>query len=199
MADKIGILGGTFNPVHNGHLTIALSVKEALGLNLVYLVPSSNPPHKNSNLLPYQIRRKMLEIAIEPYPHLQISDLDYTPGRKSYTKHLIQAFREEHPLSKLFFLIGADNIPQLASWFDHQWLLDNVNIVAVNRPGNEIEEYRNLDYFPKLTVIDAKPVDISSAEIRRRLADGKNIDHLVPAEVARFIVSKNLYRNLSNN
>ena len=192
---RIGILGGTFNPVHNGHLSVALNLVIKLSLDLFYLVPSSNPPHKVKDILPFEIRKNMLELAIESHPYLRISDLDHTHDKKSYTKHLIERFRKDFTQDELFFIIGADNIPQLSNWYDYRWLLDNINIVAVNRPGQDLSNYSHLEYFKKLTIVETSPVDVSSADIRKKLANNDAISGLVPPAVEEFIKKNHLYFN----
>jgi nicotinate-nucleotide adenylyltransferase len=191
---KLGILGGTFNPVHNGHLAIAKAVYKSLELDRVYLVPAFNPPHKgDEKIIDYEERFKLLELATESYPYLKVSRLDHTPGSVSYTKHLIERLKEKYPAASFYFIIGADNIPQISRWYDYKWLLDNVTFVAVPRGDFEIVDYWNLDYIEKIQSVDMESVDISSRMIRQKLARGEDISGLVPPVVAEYIHKHNLY------
>ncbi len=193
---KTAILGGTFNPVHNGHLAIASTVYSRLAPDKILLVPAYDPPHKEeTNLIPYEDRLQLVKLAVEPYSYLEASDLDYTPGRKSYSRHLVERLRTKYPGSGFFFIIGADNVPELSTWYDYRWLLDNVQFVAVTRPDFEIEKYRYLDYFEKITFIDMEPVAISSRKIRRMLGNNEDIAGLVPLQVKNYIEKHQLYRD----
>jgi nicotinate-nucleotide adenylyltransferase len=191
---KLGILGGTFNPVHNGHLAIAEAVYNSLQLDKIYMVPAYNPPHKeNEKIIDFEERVRLLELATVTYPYLEVSRLDHTPGSVSYTKHLIERLKEKYPDASFYFIIGADIIPQLSSWYDYKWLLDNVTFVALPRGDFEIVDYWNLDYIEKIQSIDMDPVNISSRMIRQKLARDEDISALVPSVVAEYIKQNNLY------
>lgn len=192
---KYGILGGTFNPVHNGHLAVAETVYKKLRLDKVILAPAYHPPHKgNEEIIPFQQRWDMLKLATAPYQFIQLSDLDFTPGEKSYTKQLIEKLRKRHLEATFYFIIGADNIPQLPTWHKYRWLLENVNFVAVPRNDYHIDDFSHLDYIDKIIFLDMIPVNISSRVIRKKLAAGEDISDLTPAPVEEYIKSKGLYR-----
>ena len=191
---KIGILGGTFNPVHNGHLAVAQAVHDQLQLDKILLIPSSNPPHKEeTELIDYEDRWQMLERAVATSSYLEISHLDYTPEGKSYTKNLMIRLREHHPATTFYFIIGADNISQIATWYDFPWLMKHVNFVAVTRENFERESLPDLDYFSQITFVEMEPVNISSSRIRQLISKGEDISSLVPPSVAQYISQKGLY------
>lgn len=191
---KIGILGGTFNPVHNGHLAVAETVHSSLDLDKVLLVPSSNPPHKeDEHLLPYEERMHLLELAIVSHPFMEISSLDYTPNEKSYTKNLIKRLREEYPGATFYFIIGADNISQITGWYDHRWLLDNITFVAVTREGYDENSLPVLDYLERIIFVYMEPVNISSSMLRDMLKTGKDISPFIPTPVRDYIIKHHLY------
>ncbi len=194
MITEIGILGGTFNPIHNGHLIIAKKALEQLNLAKVYFVPSYNPPHKSDkHMVSYEHRIKMTALALQGKSRFDYSLLDYTPGKKSYTKNLIIKFQEKFPLDELVFIIGADNIPQLKTWRNYRWILDNVKIVAIQR--NYSDTYNPVEYEERIRKIVIDPVDISSEEIRRKIREGESIKGLVPKDVAGYIKKYKLYEN----
>ncbi len=191
---NIGVLGGTFDPIHYGHLAVAVESAKQVPLDRVYFAPSSNPPHK----LPDQItaffhRMIMVELAVDNYPHFYPSKLDYTSNKKSFTKHLIKKNQQQFPNDNVFLIIGADNITQLTTWYDYRWLLENVNIVAVNRKTNT--DLTKVDYLERIRIINIEPVEISSSLIRERVFTGNDISDLVPLEVSEYIKTHGLYQS----
>lgn len=194
MSNKTGIFGGTFNPVHKGHIEVAGLALDRIGLNKIYFVPSYNPPHKNKHhIVSYDHRLKMLSLALQNDSRFDFSLLDYTPGEKSYTKNLIIRFREKYPQDSLFLIIGTDNIPQLKTWHDYKWILDNIKIIAIQRNYEDTGD--PVDYHDRIQKIVIDPVDISSKGIRQRIKEGKSIAGLVPDPVIEYIKKYNLYEN----
>ena len=188
----IGIFGGTFNPIHNGHLAAANAAVDKIPLDRVYMVPSSKPPHKTEKkLIPFSHRYKMVEMAVAGYPHLYTSDLDSTKDN-SYTKNLIQRFRQNFPDDQLFLIIGADNIPELTTWYDYKWILNNINIVAINRKVDV--DRKKEEYIDKIAYVTIPPVEISSSLVRERIIAGEDVSDLVPPEVCRYIENHELHR-----
>lgn len=191
---EIAILGGTFNPVHNGHIQIALYVLSKLSPDAVFLIPSGNPPHKEGKCCVSFIHRfNMVKLAADQHRNLIVSDIDNVPGEKSYTKNLIKSLWNRFPKTQLTYIIGEDNIPLLKTWYDYRWILDNVSIVAVKRALSGT--YENVTYREKIRILDMCPVDISSEDIRERVAAGKDISPFVPERVKDYIIHHNLYRS----
>lgn len=182
---KIAILGGSFNPIHNGHIEIARRVREKLKPGKFFFVPSANNPLKQ-NLLPFEKRYKLIEKALAKYPFFYVSDLDNTGKNFSYTDELIKKFQKKYPNDELYFIIGEDNVSQLTLWHNYRWLLDNINFVVITRTINK--KYENLDYIDKLTFINMPPIDISSTEIRHKVKTGKSIKELVPDEILSDVI-----------
>ncbi len=184
---KIGFLGGTFNPIHNGHISAALNAIEKLNLDRVVFLPGSNPPHKtNDALLPFEVRYRLIEESIKPYPGLEVSDLDNTQGEKSYTWNLVKKLREHYPHNDFYFIIGEDNIGSLKSWYRYKELLDEITFAVVTRNTDESFDEKP-DYFDRLIMLPMQPVDVSSTEIRRRMKEGENIAELVPKPVVEYL------------
>ena len=192
---RLGILGGTFNPVHNGHLAIADTAYYNLHLDRVLLVPAYDPPHKAEEMIiPFEERIKMVGLAVEEFEYMEVSDLDHTPGEKSYTKHLIQRMSEHFPDTEFYFIIGEDNIPEIASWFDYEWLLQNVKFVAVTRKKISLDDYRLVPYLEKIIFLEMEPVDISSSLLRDKIARDEDITGFLPDNVRDYIRLKGFYR-----
>jgi len=200
---RIGVLGGTFNPVHNGHLGLAEFCRKKLGFDHVLFVTAKDPPHKKvAGNVPPEDRHRMVQLAVAPYPFLRASDLELRRKGPSYTVKTLRQLKELWPGAELFFLIGADTAPELRSWYRLPEILDLAQIVTVSRPGYE-PSYRQED-LPELTpekiarlnqyILPMPPFPESSTQIREKVARGEPIAGLVPPQVAEFIARRGLYR-----
>jgi len=189
---KVGLLGGTFNPPHIGHLIMANEVRHALQLDEVRLMPTSIPPHKAdpSDATPEQ-RLRMVEIAISDTPGLSSSSFEVDRGGVSYTFDTMKALTELEPGAKFFFIIGGDMIDMLHKWYKIDELMKIVTFVGVTRPGT-IGETR----YP-ITMVKIPEIDLSSTLIRDRLQTGGTIQFLVPDDVETYIRQEGLYANRS--
>ena len=201
---KIGILGGTFDPIHLGHLIIAENVREQLDLNKVIFIPAAIPPHKTSREIIHQKHRlNMVLLATEKNPFFEVSDLEIRKGGISYsveTLKIIQA-RIKVP-SEYFFIIGSDSLSELYSWKDIDQLAAMCNFVVVARPGFELRKIEEMDlHLSKETenrvlscLIETNPIGISSTDIRERVKKGQSIKYLVLPAVEKYIYEHNLYK-----
>ena len=190
---RIGVFGGSFNPVHWGHLHLALLAREAAGLDRVLFVPAATPPHKEPGALaPAEHRWAMLERALATEPQTELCNLELTSGGPRYTIDTLDRLSKEHPDTTLHFILGADSLAELTTWKDPERLVNTYHIIAVNRPGEAIaaKDTRVLE-------VTGNPFAISSSAIRRRVASGLSIRHLVPPPVAAYIEERDLYRNTS--
>ena len=190
MTKRIGILGGTFNPIHIGHLSIAQTVQERFGLEKVLFVPAFRPPHRNIvKLASPEERFQMVRLGINSNAFFDVSDFEIKREVKSYSIDTVKYFREVYPKStKLFFIIGADNFAELSTWKCIDEILEIVFFIVVNRPGYEIKDFKI-----KHHVVNMPGMDITSSHIRRRIAQGKSVKYLVPESVFRYIKRKKLY------
>jgi nicotinate-nucleotide adenylyltransferase len=190
---RVGVLGGSFNPVHWGHLHIALLAREAAGLEAVLYLPASTPPHKPAgDLAPAADRWAMLERALAAEPFTSLCNLELSPDGPRYTVDTLDRLHREHPDWDLYFILGADSLAELSTWKDPRRLVDTYDVIAVNRPGGTMDvpvAWRN-----RVLVVNGNPFAISSSAIRERLAAGRSIRHLVPAAVAAYIAEHHLYR-----
>ena len=187
---RIGILGGTFNPLHIGHVLIAQTVFEKLCLDEVVFVPCNLPPHKSGrNVISPKDRFRMVQIAIEGFKHFSVSDFEIKKGGKSYTYDTVKYFKEAHPkATKFYFMMGEDQLPSLHKWKKIDDLLGMVKFVVVNRPGKKAGH-------PDIKVrsIVMPGINVSSTYVRQRTNAGKSIQYLVPEKVYRYIKKHNLY------
>lgn len=191
---KIGILGGTFNPPHIGHLIVAESIRDQLKLDKILFVPSYIPPHKlfSQVALPKQ-RLEMVELAIEKNRNFSASDIEIAREGKSYTVDTINSLISLHPASQLFLIIGMDNLMDFSDWKSPNEIVSNVELIVMNRPGYDTDVKSEFKKFA--TFIKVPNIDISSSDIRRRIKLGRSIRYLVPFEVEQYIVKKGLYKS----
>jgi len=189
---RIGVLGGTFDPPHIGHLIVAQDAWSALGLDRVLFVPAAVPPHKRGRVqTPAEVRLAMVEAACANDPRFEASDLEIRRGGTSYTVDTLRALKERDPQGALFFLLGADQFRDIHTWRSPEELARLAELVALSRPG-----YPNVEPAIRLPYrrLDVTCVDISATEIRRRVAAGEPIRYLVPEAVEAIIRAHGLYR-----
>ncbi|MBF0123082.1 MAG: nicotinate-nucleotide adenylyltransferase [Candidatus Omnitrophica bacterium] len=191
---KIGLLGGTFDPIHIGHLLMARAALETLELDQVIFIPSCVPPHKKvPTLFLAKDRLKMVRLATSENPQFEVSDFEIKKGGKSYSVDTVRYFREIlQPVGKLFFIVGGDAIKELDSWKDVDHLKKMCSFVSVNRPG-----YPRGEEKLKYHAVTMNGIEMSSTEIRKRILQGKSIQYLVPDSVLRYIKGNNLYKIIS--
>jgi len=187
---RIGILGGTFNPVHIGHLAIAQTVLDELGLNKVIFVPSNLPPHKRKkNVVSARDRYQMIRLAVKGNSCFDVSDFEIKRKGRSYSIYTVNYFLKQFSGKiKFFFIIGSDMVPGLTSWKQIEDLRKKVTFVAVNRKGFEKAKSRS-----KTRKIDTLDLGISSSYIRRCLKSGKTVKYLLPENVLNYIRKRTLY------
>lgn len=185
---KVGLLGGTFNPPHIGHLIMANEVKHALQLDEVRLMPTSIPPHKAdpSDATPDQ-RLRMVELAVSGIPGLTTSSFEVDRGGVSYTFDTMKALTEQEPDTVFHFIIGGDMIDMLHKWYKIDELMKIVTFVGVGRPGTVGETQ-----YP-ITMVQIPEIDLSSTVIRTRLQTGGTIKFLVPDNIGTYIRREGLY------
>ena len=188
---RIGILGGTFDPVHIGHMAIAQKALEKCRLDKVIFVPSALPPHKKiARLASSRDRYQMVALAIQSNPRFEISDYEIKKGGKSYSVDTVRHFQEVFPPgTKLFFIIGEDNVDTLETWKEIGRIVEIVTFIVVNRPG--FQHHQKKIKFQSVTL---PGMDISSSYLRRGIEQGKTIKYLVPDKVLEYIEKNQLYK-----
>ncbi len=186
----MGILGGTFDPPHMGHLIVANEVAEALMLDEVRLMPNHIPPHKKLNVkVTAENRLEMVMLAVESNPRLKPEPFEIGQEGTSYTYETIKALREREPDVEFYFIIGADMIEYLPKWHKVDELAQLIQFVGVKRP-----EYNEETEYPVL-LVDIPQIDLSSSLIREKLKSGKSIKYLVPEKVEKYIEENTLYES----
>jgi len=184
---SIGILGGTFNPPHIGHLIVAEHVREELNLEEVWFIPTNVPPHKIASEVSVVDRVNMLKQAIKDNSFFKINTIETEHHGKSYTIDTIVELKEQHPDHHYYFIIGADMVEYLPKWYKINELINYVTFVGVTRA-----DYKLNSPYPVLE-IDMPLIDISSTKIRERKTAGKSIKYLVPDSVLFYIKEQGLY------
>ncbi|MCI1920314.1 MAG: nicotinate-nucleotide adenylyltransferase [Liquorilactobacillus nagelii] len=186
---RIGILGGTFNPPHIGHLIIAEQVYEQLGLEKILFMPDANPPHvDHKEAIAAQHRQKMVKASIKDNPHFELEDCELKRGGVSYTFDTIKQLLAKHPEYEIYFIIGGDMVAYLPKWHRIDELVKLVHFVGVKRVGFPLESK-----YPIMWV-DIPLIQISSTGVRQRVVHNQSIRYLVPSAVQQYIQKEGLYR-----
>ncbi|MDP8259748.1 MAG: nicotinate-nucleotide adenylyltransferase [Candidatus Gygaella obscura] len=185
---KIGILGGTFNPIHLGHLILAEEVREELKLDKVIFVPTNLPPHKHNNILESKYRFNMIKLAIGDNSHFDVSDIEIKRGGVSFTIETLKAMRSHYKRAQLFFISGSDVLKYLPKWKDLDRILKIAKFVVANRPGYSLNKIPR-----KITTLEIRPLAISAYEIRKLIRKKRSIRYFVPKEVFKYIEKNRLY------
>ncbi len=212
---NLGILGGTFNPIHLAHLRLAEEVREVCALDRVLFIPAATPPHKAvAEEVSFSRRLAMVEAAIADNPYFAVSDLEGRRSGKSYSVHTLELLRTSYPADELYFIIGQDSFCDLSSWREYPRLFELAHLVVVARPGvaqgDPLQQLpvairndfcydfslKKLLHRSGTTVIFLQEtlLDISSTAIRRLVTAGRSVRYLVPPVVESYLVSHGLYR-----
>lgn len=197
---RIGIMGGTFNPVHMGHLLLAERAYEQIGLDKVWMMPNAVPPHKaGQQILSKEHRIAMLQLAIEGNPHFQLS-LFEKEDRAHYSYETMEALQEAYPDCKFYYLMGGDSLFDIEKWVEYRRFLASCHILAAGRIDGKNQELFNWTvalkekYQAEITLLNSPIIEISSSDIRNLREEGKSIRYLVPDPVLSYIETHSLYR-----
>ncbi len=191
---KVGIMGGTFDPVHIGHMLAAEAARVAYGLEEVWFMPSHIPPHKEDAGVTGMMRLEMTAEAVAGHPSFRTLDLEIKRGGISYTVDTIKALREMYPEHDFSFIIGADMVEYLPKWNRIEELAGMLTFIGVNRPGTKLSVESLPDFLRRVVRIAEMPlIEISSTMIRERAAAGGSIRYMVPDRVYDYIVRSGIY------
>ncbi len=208
---KVGLFGGSFDPIHRGHIDPVLAAREKLGLERVYYLPTAQPPHKRDRrFAPAWARFAMVELALLEYPHLLVSTHELTLDRPAYTVETLEYFRDHFARLEaagrtgarvdLHLLIGADSYNELDQWFRWRDLLELARIVVLARPGDDqVPEHLPVSLrFPaagRVLRVENSPIDVSSTQIRRAMAEGESpSEEVLPVPVLDYCRKYRLYQ-----
>lgn len=187
---KIGILGGTFNPIHIGHLILAEEVRQAIGLSKVIFIPTNLPPHKdNGEVITASHRLSMLRLAIRGNRFFAVSDIEIKRDGRSYTIDTLKELKKIYSSDELYFIIGSDLFNYLDEWKDLKEIIAMVQFIVATRPGYSLD---NLPAYMRKINICA--VDISAYKIRQCIKSNRSFRYLVPEVVWHYIIKKGLYK-----
>lgn len=197
---NIGVMGGTFDPIHNGHLAMAQETRISLNLARVVFVPAGQPWMKSARpLTPAVHRLEMVRLTIAPYPYFRLTRIEIDRAGPTYTIDTITELRAQLAVGdELYFVLGWDSLAQLPQWRDVSRLIQMCRLVAIPRPGYSLPDLESLEtqipgLSARLVLLDRPVIDISATDIRKRVAQGLPIDHLVPKVVAEYIKKHRLY------
>ncbi|MBU1045177.1 MAG: nicotinate-nucleotide adenylyltransferase [Candidatus Omnitrophica bacterium] len=189
---RIGILGGTFNPIHFGHLAIAAAALEQVDLDLVVFIPAHLPPHKNpDNIIESKLRYKMIELATKMCKLFIVSDIEIKKQTVSYSIETLKIIKKKYTQSDLFFIIGSDSVPELKTWRLIDEIFKLCSFVVAKRPNSL--RFDNADLPESAIILNGVYPNISSTEIRKRVKLGLAINDFLPQIVSEFIKQNKLY------
>ncbi|OGW56739.1 MAG: nicotinate (nicotinamide) nucleotide adenylyltransferase [Nitrospirae bacterium RBG_16_43_8] len=216
---KLGIFGGTFNPIHYGHLAAAEEVKAKLGLNKIIFVPSGNPPLKDRELADAKHRYRMVRLAIFKNHSLAVSDIEYKKKDKSYSVDTIEKLRRIYPGARLYFITGIDAFIDIPNWWQPDKLVSLADFIVISRPSfkftglasspylrinknilKKLDSAKLQTYKTKLKsgrdiiIMHITPFEISATGVRKLIKRGKSIKYLLPEEVESYIITHKIYR-----
>lgn len=196
-------MGGTFNPVHTGHLLLAERAYEQLKLDMVWMMPNAVPPHKaGQQILPKEQRIAMLKLAIEGNAHFQLS-LFEKEDKAHYSYETMEALNKAYPDCTFYYLMGSDSLLSIEEWVEYRRFFSACHVIAASRKDGEGQklldwaEYLREKYQAEITLLDSPVMEISSSEIRDLRREGKSIRYLIPESVFSYIEKHNLYREES--
>ncbi len=197
---RIGLMGGTFNPIHTGHLIISEYIKEKFPLDKVIFVPSNNPPHKElEGIISASHRHNLAILATENNQDFEVSNIELERKGKSYTIDTIKEFKSLFPNDDLYFLIGGDTLFKLIEWHNIEELFQITNFIVIGRDGfsdddilRKIKELKD-KYGARIDFVDGPIIEISSTKIRENIEKSHSIKYLVPEKVEEYIYHNKLY------
>ena len=200
---RIGVFGGTFDPVHLGHLILAEQCREQGRLDQVWFVPAASPPHKQGQALtPFAQRVEMLALAIAGQPAFRIDELERNRPGPSYTVHTLEEIQRRQPEAELFLPIGSDTLLDLVRWYQPGRIVEMAGLLVTHWPGWPLSAPQEIEaalHLPpgvrlRLEVVEAPLIDIASRDLRRRAAENRSLRYLVPRAVEAYIHDNRLYR-----
>ncbi len=197
---RVGIMGGTFNPIHIGHLIVAEAAYEAYGLDEVLFVPSGHSYMKEqSEILDAKKRVHMTGLAIEDNPHFALSTIEIERDGNSYSYETLESLRKQNPTTEYYFIVGADTLFDLERWKHPEILLPSCTILVAVRNGVSVTKMReHADYLEEkfgghIELLPTKHIDISATDIRKRISENRDARYMVPDAVLEYIHKNNLY------
>jgi nicotinate-nucleotide adenylyltransferase len=202
---RVGVFGGTFDPVHLGHLILAEQCREQAALDQVLFVPAALPPHKQEQTLtPFEKRVEMLSLAISGQPAFRMDELEKDRSGPSYTVNTLTQLQQARPDDELCFILGSDSLHDLPLWYQPRRLLELATLLVVTRadwPAFSAQELKQslqlAEDFPlRYKIVEAPLITIASRDIRRRIAEGRSVRYMIPRAVEAYSEDKGLYKTV---
>ena len=209
---RLGLFGGTFNPIHFGHLRAAEEVADFLHLQRLLFIPAARPPHKNTkSVTPFVTRLEMIHLAVNEHPLFEVSDIENLRPEKSYSIETVRIFRQKFgPATELYFIVGLDAMLDIETWLDYHEIFNLCHFVVLDRPGYDPEDLTDIlkkklhcscqtkEIFihpggKKIFLPPITRLDVSSTQIRRLAGQGLSLRFLLPEDVRRYILENKLY------
>ncbi len=194
----VGIMGGSFDPIHLGHLVTAEQARADLGLDEVVFVPAGSQPQKPQHTTPSELRYLMTVLATAANPAFSVSRLEIDREGPTYTVDTLRSMRQSRPNDQLFFITGADAILNILTWKDAKECLELAEFVAATRPGYDLHRLESEGLREHVRILDVPALAISSSDVRKRFADDRPVRYLIPLEVEQFARKYRLYRDGSD-
>ncbi|MEK6598867.1 MAG: nicotinate-nucleotide adenylyltransferase [Deltaproteobacteria bacterium] len=212
---RIAIMGGTFNPIHFGHLRIAEEVREAFNLDKVIFIPTFMPPHKdNGSLISPEHRFEMVQLAVKDNPFFEASDVEIKRGGRSYSVVTLRALRDKYTGTDFSFIAGTDSFNDITTWCEYEELFKLTNFIVIPRPGYPVKKIAEIlpvelarkfwydaekavyinDYGKFVTYMETTLFGISASRIRKMIKEGNSTRYILPKEVEDYITKNGLYR-----
>lgn len=209
---RLGLFGGTFNPIHYGHLRAAEEAREKAGLDRVFFIPAGNPPLKSGELADAALRLSMTRLAAASNKHFETLDIECAKGGISYSVDTVALLKESHPSDELFFILGSDAFMDIQGWMQPERLVGLVDFIILNRPPQTLKDVLSSPYLMagigrraegvygatllggrSALFLNITALDISATAIRKLIREGKSVKYLLPEKVESFIMSNGLY------
>jgi nicotinate-nucleotide adenylyltransferase len=198
---RIGLLGGTFDPIHYGHLTIAQLALESCRLDQLIFIPAGEPPHKNKTSITVASHRlRMVELALSVHPQFGLNDVEIRQKKPSYSINLLAFFQKLYPDADLYLVMGADSLMELETWYEYQNLLSQTHLIVMKRDGIPVQKLKEKichfvrSYGAQIHVATSIQLNISSSQIRDRVHQHQSIRYFTPAPVQQYIETHHLYQ-----
>lgn len=196
---KIGLFGGSFNPIHDGHIHLAKSINDEVGLDEIIFIPSKISPHKsNKEYVSNEHRFNMCKLAIQDIPNFEVSDFELSREGISYSIYTVRYFKEKYPTDELYLLIGSDMLLTFNEWKEYQEIMSKVTLAVISRENGDydtlLKKSKELSKYGKIIIPKVSPIEVSSTEIRKNIRFNKDYSCNLNEKVVQYIKSNNLYR-----
>ena len=188
---RVGLIGGTFDPIHNGHVLLAQFALEKIPLNRILFIPAADPPHKDCVYVSASARMQMVSLAVADMESVFVSKIELDRSGKSFTVDTLRQLCKQNPNDSYYLIIGDDNVSQISSWHDPEGIFELCTVVVGNRTITD--RVGKKQFLDRMTLLDTPLFELSSTEIRQRLITGRSVKGMIPESVESYIKEQGLY------